>query len=281
VPLKFLLKGNKKILLPDVSIIIPCYNAGINLQYAVASIKENCRNLDYEIIVTNDGSIDEQTLSILNELASKNCMVLHQQNKGPAAARNTAVKASAAPYLFFLDSDNRVRKNYIEKGIAVLEKDLAIGVVYGKPYFFGETTKPRFITKAFDFNSLLFDNYIDTCSVIRRKVWDDVSGFDEASIVTLEDWEFWIRVALAGWKFYFIDEYLFDYRIVNASRSSSSVEEGKHEAMREYVFKKHLPVFMKQYRFFAAQYFVYKDDQEKPLRSFLKYMYGKYFGKKQ
>ena len=253
----------------------------MNLKDAVTSITENCRNLRYEIIITNDGSTDEQTLSILSEITSTNCIVLHQQNKGPAAARNIAVKASVAPYLFFLDSDNRVRKNYIEKGIAFLEKNLSYGVVYGKPHFFGETAKPRFYTKAFDFNSLLYDNYIDTCSVIRRKVWDDVNGFDEARVLTHEDWEFWIRVALAGWKFHFINEYLFDYRISNCSRVISSHEEGRHDAMREYVFKKHLPVFMKQYRFFAAQYFVYKDDKEKPLRSFIKYVFGKYFKKTQ
>ncbi len=117
--------------------------------------------------------------------------------------------------------------------------------------------------------------------MIRRKVWEDVQGFDEASVVTHEDWEFWIRVALAGWKFHFIDEYLFDYRIANGSRVNWSVEEGRHKAMREYVFKKHLPVFIKQYRFLATQYFVYKDDQQKPFRSFVKYVYGKYFKMRQ
>ncbi len=272
---KILVKVNQTIT-PYISVIIPCYNAGVYLQEAVDSVQQHCGQHTFEIIITNDGSTDAATLSVLNGL-EKDCIVLHQENKGAAAARNAGVKASSGKYIFFLDGDDRVREGYIDKGITVLEANNETGVVYGKPHFFGETAKPRFITKAFDFNSLLFDNYIGSCVVIRRKVWDDVHGFDEAGVLTHEDWEFWIRVALAGWKFHFIDEYLFDYRIVNGSRVSWSVEEGRHKAMREYVFKKHLPVFIKQYRFFAAQYFIYEDDKQKPLRSFFKYVYKKYF----
>ncbi len=270
-----------KTTIPDISVVIPCYNAGAYLQEAVDSVQQYCRQHSYEIIVTNDGSTDEATLLVLKDLAAKDCSILHQENKGAAAARNAGVRASSGKYIFFLDSDDRVREGCIDKGIAVLEANNETGVVYGKPHFFGETAKPRYITKAFDFNSLLFDNYIGCCAVIRRKVWDDVDGFDEAFVLTHEDWEFWIRVAVAGWKFHFIDEYLFDYRIVNGSRVSWSVEEERHRAMREYVFKKHLPLFIKQYRFFAVQYFIYKEDKQKPFRSFVKYVYNKYFKKGQ
>lgn len=263
--------------MPAVSVIIPCYNAGNYLQEAVNSVQQHCRQNSYEIIIINDGSTDAVTLSVLNEVAVKDCTILHQENKGPSAARNAGVRASTGKYIFFLDSDNRVREGYIDKGVALLEADSETGVVYGKPYFFGEGIKRRFITKAFDFNSLLFDNYIDTCAVIRRKVWDDVNGFDEANVMTLEDWDFWIRVALAGWKFHFIDEYLFDYRIANDSRVSCAADEEKHKAMREYIFKKHLSLFIEQYRFFGIQYFIYKEDKQKPLRSFVKFMYEKYF----
>ena len=172
-----------KIKAPDVSVIIPCYNAGAFLQEAVNSVYEYCKKYSYEIIITNDGSTDPQTVVILNELSLKTCTVLHQENRGPAAARNTAVKASSGEYLFFLDSDNKARKGYIDKGIEVLKANNDVGVVYGKPFFFGENAKPRFYTKAFDFDCLLFDNYIDTCTVIRRKVWDDVGGFDEARVL--------------------------------------------------------------------------------------------------
>lgn len=267
--------------MPDVSVIIPCYNAGGYLQEAVGSVQQHCEQHNYEIIIINDGSTDAVTLSVLSDLAAKDCIILHQENKGPSAARNAGVRASTGNYIFFLDSDNRVREGYIDKGIALLEANSETGVVYGKPYFFGEAVKPRFITKAFDFNSLLFDNYIDTCAVIRRKVWEDVNGFDEADVMTLEDWDFWIRVALAGWKFHFIDEYLFDYRIANGSRVSGAVDKEKHQEMREYVFKKHLPLFIEQYRFFGIQYFINKEDKQKPLRSFVKYVYGKYFKKGQ
>ncbi len=145
-------------------------------------MQQHCRQHSYEIIITNDGSIDAVTLSVLNDLAAKDCTILHQENKGAAAARNAGVKASSGKYIFFLDSDDRVREGYIDKGIAVLEANDETGVVYGKPHFFGEAAKRQFTTKAFDFNSLLFDNYIDTCAVIRRKVWDDVHGFDEAFV---------------------------------------------------------------------------------------------------
>src|ERR1700753_4343673 len=106
----------------DLSIIIPCYNSGCYLYEALESIErsEDIASIRYEIIIVDDGSTDEATIKLLNDLNIANCPVLRQQNAGPAAARNTGVKVAKAPYLSFLDSDNHVRPGFINKGINLL-----------------------------------------------------------------------------------------------------------------------------------------------------------------
>src|SRR4051812_30462131 len=99
---------------PVVSIIIPCYNSGKYLPEALDSISAYPDKGMYEVIIINDGSTDELTLSLLNNLQQNGeHIVLHQENKGPAAARNAGVKMAKAPYLLFLDSDNKIESNYI------------------------------------------------------------------------------------------------------------------------------------------------------------------------
>ncbi len=64
----------------------------------------------------NDGSTDAATLSVLNDLAAKDCTILHHKNKGAAAARNAGVKASAGKYYFFF---SLMVMTGLEKGILI------------------------------------------------------------------------------------------------------------------------------------------------------------------
>lgn len=107
---------------PVVSVIIPCFNSAEYLKECISSVLSQSYN-SIEIVCINDGSTDN-SLDILLELASKDdrITVLSQENAGLSAARNTGVRNSSGTYILFLDSDDCLRSDCIEKLTEELNK---------------------------------------------------------------------------------------------------------------------------------------------------------------
>ena len=98
-----------------VSIIIPVYNTGKYLSELVNSIFSQSLR-DYEIIFIDDGSTDN-SLEIMKqyERKDKRVIVLSQMNQGQSVARNIGLKNASGEYIFFVDSDDLISKNCLEK----------------------------------------------------------------------------------------------------------------------------------------------------------------------
>lgn len=266
----------------DLSIIIPCYNSGNYLPDAIESIRNsnNLSSYSYEIIIINDGSTDAATLELLASLKDDDCIVRHQNNAGPGAARNHGIKYATGRYLLFLDSDNRLRPHFIQEGISLLDSGDA-DIIHGKPVFFGASTKPRFVTGPFNINKIMAQNYIDICCVMRPEVFARIKGFDEErSIIGFEDWEFHISAYAAGCKFHFIEDEVYDYRIVPDSLSQRHSDE-ELKAAYTYVYTKHARLLSPVLSWYLHQYRIYQSDKKRPLRSCAKYLYQKYTGWKE
>lgn len=199
-----------------VSVVIPCFNHGEFLSDAVASVT-NINRDDIELIVVDDGSTDERTRKELDALAAHEIKVIRQENGGPAAARNTAIRASQGQYILPLDADNRLRPGYIERGIRILDSSPQVGVAYSDAEYIG-IRSGRWHVGPFSLNQLLQWNYIDTCAVYRRSVWEQNGGYDETKLIQgLEDWDFWLGALEHGWQFAYVPEILFDYRVAKES----------------------------------------------------------------
>jgi len=92
-----------------LSIVIPCYNVGKYLQRTLDSIKSQLRKLEYEIIIVDDGSIDN-TLEVAEKgLAGvANFKIITKENGGVSSARNVGLRYAIGEYLLFLDGDDVV-----------------------------------------------------------------------------------------------------------------------------------------------------------------------------
>ena len=114
--LKTMYKTDKKTVgAPKVSIVVPVYNVERYLARCLDSILSQTL-ADIEIICINDGSTDE-SLSILKEYAKRDdrIVVVSQENKGVSAARNVGIEIAKGEYISFIDSDDWVAPNFIEK----------------------------------------------------------------------------------------------------------------------------------------------------------------------
>jgi glycosyltransferase involved in cell wall biosynthesis len=264
----------------DISIIIPYYNAGAYLRDALESVNAFKNHPVYkcEIIVINDGSTDAASIALLNAMQNQGYIIINQENKGAAAARNAGLAASTGDYLLFLDSDNKLREAFINKGMPVLRNGEA-DIVYGKPHFFGAPEKPHFKPGIFHLPALMARNYIDVCCLFKRKVWETIGGLDEEKILNQEDWEYWIRAGAAGFTFRYVDEVFYDYRLHEKSTTNSIDDESYYKA-REYIYNKHPKLVIQSFYYLTEQYHAYLEDKDKPFRSFFKFFYLKYLKKK-
>jgi len=112
-----------------VSVIVPAYNAASFLPKAIASIDRQGYH-PLEIIVVDDGSTDN-TADVVRGLPSV-AHYFHQENKGPAAARNLALKHATGEFIAFLDSDDEWPAGKLELQLGRLRADPRLEVVLGR-----------------------------------------------------------------------------------------------------------------------------------------------------
>ena len=194
---------------PKVSVVIPCYNQGVYVDEAVRSVSDQTFQ-DFEIIIVNDGSTDDFSNTLLASYNRPKTTVFHIENRGLSGARNFGISKSRGEYILPLDSDDKFRPTYLEKAVAILDKNAEIGFVTCWVEVFGEE---EFIwkTHSFDLKEALVQNRIGTCLLYRKRCWEEVCGYDE-SMRGYMDWNFWISIGSKGWKGDVITEPLFLYR---------------------------------------------------------------------
>lgn len=92
-----------------ISIIIPLYNKERTIRTTINSIlSQDFAN--YEIIIVNDGSTDDGP-KIIENIKSEKIIIIHQNNKGPSAARNAGVNKAKGDWVIFLDADDYFEPN--------------------------------------------------------------------------------------------------------------------------------------------------------------------------
>src|SRR6266478_1291660 len=206
-----------------VSIVIPCYNHGVMLREALASV-EQVRNANLlEVIIVDDGSSEAETTRILDEATKAGYSVVSQPNRGPGAARNTGIRLAKGEFILPLDSDNRLRGVYLNQGVSLLKENSSVGVIYTDIEHFGESSGPVQVPE-FDLLSLIRAGFIDACALYRKHLWEEVGGYDEhMPWMGVEDWDFWLRVASHGGTFVHLPKVGFDYRVRKDSVSVKTI----------------------------------------------------------
>lgn len=101
---------------PEVSVVIPVYNSEKYLDKCLGSLAEQTLQ-DFEIIAVDDGSTDHSYRKLLEykEMFGERLRVLQKPNGGQSSARNAALAYVAGKYVAFLDSDDFVDKEYLQK----------------------------------------------------------------------------------------------------------------------------------------------------------------------
>jgi len=110
-----------------ISVIVPVYNVESYVAECIESI-QNQTYMNLEIILVNDGSTDASS-DICDQYAAydERIKVIHKENAGVSAARNTGIEAANGDYIAFVDSDDYIAPNMYEDMLRILkENDLDI-----------------------------------------------------------------------------------------------------------------------------------------------------------
>ncbi|MCR5147050.1 MAG: glycosyltransferase [Clostridia bacterium] len=113
--------------MPKVSVIVPVYNTEKYIKKCLNSILEQ-KDVDYEIIVVNDGSTDNSA-EVIKEYAEKytdKIKYFEKQNGGLSDARNFGISKATGDYLCFVDSDDYIDSQLFEKAKPFIEQNLEL-----------------------------------------------------------------------------------------------------------------------------------------------------------
>jgi glycosyltransferase involved in cell wall biosynthesis len=217
---------------PCVSIIIPAFNCAAFIGHTLESaLKQEYR--DWECIVADDGSADN-TAEVVTSYADrdKRIIYVYQKNGGPSEARNKGLSLARGKYIQFLDADDLLESRKLQCHAQYLENNSDVDIVYGGArYFRAEHPNERrysFLAMSNDGHSMADDDktwmpevsgsgkviqealvktniMVVSAPLLRRRIVDQVGPFD-SGLPSLEDWDYWLRCAVAGGRFQYLDE---------------------------------------------------------------------------
>lgn len=121
--------------LPKVSIISPTYNhEGFIADCIESVLRQTSRN--WEMIIIDDGSTDETDQTVNPYCADPRVKYISQENKGLSAARNREMKTSNGGYIQFLDADDLIHNEKLERQADYLDHHKDVDVVFSEYCFF-------------------------------------------------------------------------------------------------------------------------------------------------
>jgi len=128
---------------PDISIIIPLYNAEAYIQETLRSVLSS-KGVSLEVLVIDDGSKDRGAERVLEMNRSEVKLIRMPLNSGASAARNEGIRQARGRYLLFMDADDLIAPDKLRLQLNVLEEhpgDLCFGnTVY---FFDGENPEEK------------------------------------------------------------------------------------------------------------------------------------------
>jgi len=220
---------------PQVSVIIPAYNQANYLGEAIQSVL-NQTFLDFELIVVNDASPDN-TADVIDQFRDPRLKcILHPENRGLAATRNTGIRASRGEFIAFLDADDIFHPQKLETHIKFLKFHPEIALSYNNRFNFCD--KSRAIREfmrpppTIDLADYVWGFPFGMCDfLVRKEAIVSIGMFDESFSFFGEDLDMICRLTLAGYRFAGVDRAL-SYRRCYSGRVIKNLENGANAIFR-------------------------------------------------
>lgn len=217
---------------PKVSVVIPAYNQAEFLGEAIQSVLDQTYT-NIELIVVDDASPDDTAPVVRQFDDSRIKYLIHQQNRGLPATRNTGMRASSGELIALLDADDFFHLSKLEAHVNYLMANQEIGVTYNNRFELNYSKNTiRELYRAPQSLSLkdfvLGFPFAPSEMVIRREWAEKLDFFNERCVNGAEDLDFPIRLALSGCRFARVDRAL-NFRRHHSGRRRKNLKGRKED----------------------------------------------------
>lgn len=240
---------------PLVSIIIPVYNQFAYTYNCLKAIAKNSGNIDYEVILADDHSTD--LTEKIQQAVSGIRVVRNRHNLRFLLNCNNAAKQAKGKYLFFLNNDTQVMKDWLAPLVKLIEADPKNGLVGSRLLYpdgrlqeaggivwkdasawnFGHLDDPN----KPEYNYVKEADYISGAAImIRTELWTQLGGFDERyAPAYFEDTDLAFQVRQAGYRVLYqpLSQVIHFEGISNGKDTGSGLKAYQVENQKKFVSK--------------------------------------------
>lgn len=218
-----------------ISVVIVSYNVRDILRQCLQTLLARSKDLDIEVFVVDNASVDASAEMVRKEFPQVR-LLANNLNLGFAAANNQAFALAKGNYVLLLNPDAFVRPGALHKAIDFMEHTTQCGICGGRVLDPSGNLMPsarrfpgvisRFFTLSglssrypyspffnrHDFGGFAHDRVLEvdwvpgTFTLFRKKLLDDLRGFDERFFIYYEETDLCRRAKAAGWKVFFIPD---------------------------------------------------------------------------
>jgi len=231
----------------ELSIVIPFFNAGSFLKRTLNAIKQQ-EAINYELIVVDDGS-DTINKNLLMAYQNQVDILLTQENRGQAFARNAGIRKAKGEYILNWDADDYFEPGFSARAIKILNENPTIKLVTSYALRTADGVSGELIKPAGgSYQNFLFENAALGSAMFRKKDWQEVGGYDEANEVRgYEDWDFYLRLLYPKGQAFIIPEQLFTYHRHAESTTSKILSERRSLVKSKYIYIKNKTIYQEHY----------------------------------
>ncbi len=218
---------------PLISVIVPCYNAERYIAQTLKSLLWQTEQR-WECIVVDDGSTDRSRDVVAGFMKEDARLTLiSQPNQGPTKARNKGVTHARGSFIQFLDADDLLLPERFARCLREFDEHPEYDIVYSDYVLFRtnegfQRSLPARIPGDDTVKAMLFDLNVRFVVLMHSYLFRSpvvvATPFDTSYPMWSEDQECWVRMALAQYRFAYIDAVLVVYRFTQNNLTSNEAE---------------------------------------------------------
>lgn len=203
-----------------VSIVLPVWNGERFLKETIESVLGQTYT-NWELIIVDDMSSDE-TPNIISAATLRDSRVKsfrNAENRKLPFSLNRGFSIARGSYFTWISDDNRLLPNFLETMLSEAQNE-KIDFIYGDYWAINEKGKRVKLSKMQDLDNLASENCIGASFLYTSEIASVIGGYDEKKFL-YEDYDYWVRSRLAGFKFGKSNSVLYEYRIHDMQLSNT------------------------------------------------------------
>lgn len=220
-----------------MTVVVPSFNQGRFLDEALASIFK--QDVPVEVFVMDGGSTDE-SLDVIRKWAPKLAGWVSAPDGGQAAAINVGIAKGSAPFVCWLNSDDWMLPNGLQRLVAALSRSPQVPMVYGLTMDYFENRHSMRRALVLPFSKWLMARICvisQPGTLIRRSCWEVLGGVD-AKLHMAMDYDLWWRIYKTFGKPLMLKKVVAVNRVHDATKTNTlrrrHYSEAKEVVLRHY-----------------------------------------------